>query len=89
MEDLTEIPNLSQLVKFTTALHEKCPNTEVFSWSVFSWIQTEYGDLRSKPTYSVRIQENTDQKNLRIWILFTQCRSVGTPQGLRKETIPN
>ena len=23
--------------------------------------------------YSVRIQENTDQKKLRIWTLFTQC----------------
>ena len=25
-------------------------------------------------TYSVRIQENTDQKQLRIWTLFTQNR---------------
>ena len=31
-------------------------------------VQTEYGDL---PPYSVRIQENTDQKKLRIWTLFT------------------
>ena len=23
--------------------------------------------------YSVRIQENTDQKKLRIWTIFTQC----------------
>ena len=30
----------------------------------------EYGDLRSP--YSVAIQENTDQKKLRIWTLFTQ-----------------
>ena len=30
-----------------------------FSWSVFSCIGTEYGDLRSK---SVKIQENTDQE---------------------------
>ena len=29
-----------------------------FFWSVFSFIQTEYGDV--------------DQKNLRIWTLFTQ-----------------
>ena len=35
---------------------EKCRNTEF---------------LR-KPPYSVRIQENTDQKKLRIWTLFTQ-----------------
>ena len=42
-------------------------------WFVFSSIRTEYGDLRSKSLYSVRIQENTDQKKLRIWTLFTQC----------------
>ena len=44
-----------------------------FIWSVFSCIRTEYGDLRCK---SVRIQENTDQKKLRIWTLFTQCQYV-------------
>ena len=44
-----------------------------FSWSVFSYIRTEYGDLRSKSSYSVQIRENTDQKNLHIWTLFTQC----------------
>ena len=31
-------------------------------WSVFSCIQTEYIDLRSKSPYSVWIQGNTDQK---------------------------
>ena len=41
-------------------------------WSVFSYILTEYGDLRSKFPYSVQIQANTDQKNLCIWTLFTQ-----------------
>ena len=44
-----------------------------FSWFLFSYIRTEYGDLRSKSPYSVRIQGNTDQKKLRIWTLFTQC----------------
>ena len=34
-----------------------------FFWSVFSCIQIEYGDLRSTFPHSVRIQENTDQKN--------------------------
>ena len=43
-------------------------------WSVFSCTRTEYRDLRSKSPYSVRIQENTDQKILRIWTLFTQWR---------------
>ena len=45
-----------------------------FFWSVFSCIWTEYGDLRSKYPYSVRMQENTDQKKLRIWTIFTQCK---------------
>ena len=46
-----------------------------FFWSVFSRIRTEhgdFGDLHSKSPYSVRIRENTDQKKLRIWTLFTQ-----------------
>ena len=30
-------------------------------------------DLLRKSLYSVRIQENKDQKKLRIWKLFTQC----------------
>ena len=34
-----------------------------FFWSIFSCIWTEYGDLVRKSPYSVRIQENTDQKN--------------------------
>ena len=33
-----------------------------YFWSVFSCIRTEYGDLLRKSPYSVRIQENTDQK---------------------------
>ena len=44
-----------------------------FFWSIFSCIRSEYRDLLRKSLYSVRIQENTVQKNLRIWILFTQC----------------
>ena len=40
-------------------LREKCPNREFFLTRIF--------------LYSVRIQENTDQKKLRIWALFTQC----------------
>ena len=37
-----------------------------FFWSVFSRIRTEYGEI------IVQMQENTDQKKLRIWTLFTQ-----------------
>ena len=35
-------------------------------WSIFSCIQTEYGDLLRIYPYSVQVQENTDQENLRI-----------------------
>ena len=38
---------------------EKCPNTEFFLVFIF--------------LYSVWIQENRDQKKLRIWALFTRC----------------
>ena len=44
-----------------------------FFWSVFSCPRTEYRDLRSKSPYSVRTQENTEQKKLRIWAFFTHC----------------
>ena len=40
--------------------------------SVFSCVRSEYRDLQSKSLYSVRIQENTDQKKLGIWTLFTR-----------------
>ena len=43
-----------------------------FFWSVFSRIRTEYGEILRISPYSVRMQENTDQKKLRIWTLFTQ-----------------
>ena len=42
-------------------LLEKCPNTELFLFRIF--------------LYSDWIQENTDQKSLRIWTLFTQWMS--------------
>ena len=34
-----------------------------FFWSVFSLILTEYGKIGSISLYSVRMRENTDQKN--------------------------
>ena len=43
-----------------------------FLWSVLPRIWPEYGDLLRKSPYLVRIGENTDQKKLRIWTLFTQ-----------------
>ena len=43
-------------------LRKKCPYSEFF-WSAFSRIWTEYRDLPRKSPYSVRMRENTDQKN--------------------------
>ena len=43
-------------------LLEKGTYSEFF-WSVFSRIRAEWGDLQSKSPYSVRMRENTDQKN--------------------------
>ena len=43
-------------------LRKKCPYSEFF-WSVFSRIRVEYGDLRSKSPYFVRMREYTDHKN--------------------------
>ena len=50
----------------------KCVQIRSFLWSVFSHIRTEYGEMLRISPYSVRMRENTDQKNLRIWTLFTQ-----------------
>ena len=44
-----------------------------FFWSVFSRIWTEYGGLLRKSPYTVQMRENTDQKKLSIWTVFTQC----------------
>ena len=41
------------------SLREKCPNTEFFMVRIF--------------LYSDWIQENTDQKKLRIWTIFRRC----------------
>ena len=45
-----------------TALREKYSNSKFFC-SVFSRIRTEYGEIRSISPQSVRMRENTDQKN--------------------------
>ena len=55
-----------------------------FFWSVFFHVRTEYGDLRSKSPYPVRIRENMDQKKLRIWKLFTYTTKLGRILTLRR-----
>ena len=63
--------NIFSTQKRSHSLCKECPNM-MFFLSVFSRIWTEYGNLGSKSPYSVQIRENTDQKKLRIWTLFTQ-----------------
>ena len=53
------ISNLTTLKSTKLSLREKCPNTEFVLVRIF--------------LYSVRIQENTDQKKIRIWTLFVLC----------------
>ena len=53
----------------------KLAKYKVFFWFVFSCIRTEYGDLLHKSPYSVRIEENTDQKKLCTgYVPFTSWR---------------
>ena len=54
------------------SLREKCPNTEFFLVRISRHSDWRRGDPSIYP-YSVRMRENTDQKKLRIWTLFTQC----------------
>ena len=51
-------------------LCKKCLNTESFLVRI-SCIWTEYEELQSSSPYPFRIRENTDQKKLHIWTLFT------------------
>ena len=46
-----------------------------FFWPVFSLIRTEYVKVQNISSYSVRMWEYKDQKKLRIWTIFTQCKS--------------
>ena len=64
----------------------KVTKYRVFSGPYFFRFRTEYGDLWSKSPYSVQKRENTDQKNLRILTLFTQCRCLQPNQNF-KDTV--
>ena len=60
-------PSEAKKVKISVSLLEKCPNTEFFSGPYFPAFELN----------AVRMRENTDQKKLRIWTLFTQCVLYG------------
>ena len=51
----------------------KSVQLQSFLWSVFSRMWTEYREILCISPYSVRMQENTDQKKLCMWTLFPQC----------------
>ena len=59
--NLERFSNLLEYFSASCSLRENCPNTENFLVRIF--------------LFSVQIQENTDQKKLRIWTLFTQLFS--------------
>ena len=62
-------PSLSWLSRTSRRVTpEKCLNTEIFLVRIFLHLDW----IRRFTPYSVRIRENTDQKKLRIWTLFTQ-----------------
>ena len=69
---------LRSSIFFLQSVRRKFTNYQIqsFFWSVFSCIFTKYGDLLCKTPYLVRIQENTDHKELRIWTLFTQWMGI-------------
>ena len=54
--------NIELFVIIELSLREKCPTTEIFLVRI-SRTRTEYGEMRSISPYSVRMRENTDQKN--------------------------
>ena len=59
--------------QYKTQHCEKCPNTEFFLVRICPYLDWMRIVLRISP-YSVRMRENTNQKKLRIWTLFTQCK---------------
>ena len=58
--------------KLRITLSEMCPNTEFFLVHMFC-ILSKYKEIWNISPYSVWMKENTDQKILRIWTLFTEC----------------
>ena len=55
-----------------------CPFLKLF-WSVFSHIRTEYGEIWSTSSYSVRMLENTDQNNSKYghFSRSDRCTDIG------------
>ena len=62
----------------TATLLDTAQNVPVFGvilvriFPTFPHIWTEYGEILRMSPYSVQMRENTEQKKLRIWTLFTR-----------------
>ena len=55
--------NLLSILQYRNhSLRKKCPYLELF-WSVFSRIQTEYGEILRISAYSDRMRKNAEQNN--------------------------
>ena len=72
--------NLNRFLSFRVALRKKCLYSELF-WSIFSRIRTRYGYPQSK--YGQEKLRNYGPEKLRIWTLFTQCKTFAG-NGLQK-----
>ena len=63
--------------KIVTRIHGvKSVQIWSFFWSIFSHIRTEYGEILRISPYSFQMRENTDQKKVSIWTIFTQWLCV-------------
>ena len=65
---ITSFLHLSSFILHYRPLREKCPNKEFFLVRIFPYSRW----TRKFKEYSERVRENTDQKKLGIWPLFTQ-----------------
>ena len=54
---------MNNLIKTTHFHCLKYARIQAFFWSVFSHIQTKYGNSQSKSLYSVQTRENMGEKN--------------------------
>ena len=84
----SNIPNVSNM-KILITHCVKSVQIRSYFWSVFSHIRTEYGVIRSISPYSVLMQENTDQKELRIWTLLKQWIAISANINLFKANSEN
>ena len=77
-DQFSKFTQLYAVPDLTAATSAKCycvksVQIRSYFWSLFSRIWNEYGEIRSISPYSLRMLGNMDQKQLRIWTLFTLC----------------